>query len=67
MEGQKVRVTFDTNRWPVQFGTYTYEGRDEKGYWLRRADGVQRHFEYADVVEIKILESGEPEDPPEEF
>jgi hypothetical protein len=55
-EGRKVRVTFDTNRWPVHHGTYVYEGRDEVGYWLRRADGVQRHFEYADVAEIQVVD-----------
>lgn len=58
--GDKVRVTFNTDTWPVQFGTYTYEGRDEKGYYFRRADGVQRHFEYGDVVQVELT-SDDPE------
>jgi hypothetical protein len=50
--GKKVKVEFNTHTWPVQFGTYTYEGHDETGHWVRRKDGVQRHFEFGDVVGI---------------
>ncbi len=50
--GKKVRVEFNTLTWPVSSGVYVYEGRDETGHWVRRQDGVQRHFEYGDVVGI---------------
>jgi hypothetical protein len=52
--GKKVKVTF-TN-WPVSSATYVYEGHDEKGYWLRRKDGVQRHFSYEYVVSVEPAE-----------
>jgi len=63
--GKKVLVEFDSSRWPVHKATYTYEGRDETGYWLRRKDGVQRFFERADIVSITQVEEGE-EDVPEQ-
>lgn len=54
LEGKKVLVTFDGNRWPVDKATYVYEGADETGYWLRRKDGVQRHMLREDVVGIEL-------------
>lgn len=59
MVGKKVKVTFDTTSWPVHHGTYIYEGHDEKGYWLRRSDGVQRHMLFGDVTEIRLAKTGE--------
>lgn len=56
--GRKVKVTFDTTSWPVHHGTYIYEGYDETGHFVRRADGVQRHFEFGDVQHIELI----PED-----
>jgi hypothetical protein len=57
--GKKVLVEFDSSRWPVHKATYTYEGYDETGHWMRRKDGVQRHFEFGDVVAITPVEEGE--------
>lgn len=62
MIGKLVRVEFNTARWPVHFGTYTYEGHDEKGYWLRRKDGVQRFFEREDIVEITVVDEELPQE-----
>jgi hypothetical protein len=63
--GKKVLVEFNTATWPIHKATYTYEGRDETGYWLRRQDGVQRFFERGDIVSITPVEEGE-EDVPEQ-
>ncbi len=63
--GQRVRITFNTNTWPVGHGVYTYEGHDETGHWVRRKDGVQRHFAYGDVVAVDPLPD-EAEVSPEE-
>lgn len=54
--GKKVKVSFDTGRWPIASATYVYEGQDETGYWLRRKDGVQRHMEFADVIGIEPVD-----------
>ncbi len=54
--GKKVLVEFNTATWPIHKATYTYEGRDETGYWLRRKDGVQRFFERGDIVSITPVE-----------
>lgn len=56
--GTKIKILFNTQTWPVASGVYTYEGHDEVGYWVRRKDGVQRHFEYGDVVEVIPLATG---------
>lgn len=54
--GLKVKLTFNTETWPIHHATYTYDGADETGYWVIRKDGVQRHFEYGDVVQIELAE-----------
>lgn len=64
--GIKVLVEFNTTTWPIASATYTYEGHDETGWWVRRADGVQRHFEYGDVVAINPVPE-EEEVPEEDF
>lgn len=51
--GKKVKVTFNPATWPIHSATYTYEGHDEGGYWLRRKDGVQRYFERVDIQSIE--------------
>lgn len=56
LEGKKVKVTF-AESWPIDHATYTYEGADETGYWLRRKDGKQRHMLREDVVNIELAES----------
>lgn len=56
--GKKVLVEFNANTWPIRQATYIYEGRDERGYWLRRKDGVQRFFHRADIVRITPVEEG---------
>ena len=50
--GKKVLVEFNTATWPIAKATYTYEGRDEAGYWVRRKDGVQRYFQREDIISI---------------
>lgn len=61
--GKKVLIEFDTNHWPIARATYTYEGSDADGYWVRRADGRQRHFPRSLVVSITpVTES--VEEPP---
>lgn len=52
--GKLVVVEFNTSRWPIHKATYVYEGHDEKGYWVRRKDGVQRYFERADIIGISL-------------
>lgn len=51
--GTKVLVTFNPHTWPIHSATYTYEGHDDAGWWVRRADGVQRYFGRNDVVAIE--------------
>lgn len=59
--GKKVKVTFNPSSWPIPHATYTYEGRDEKGHWVRRKDGVQRHILFGDVILIEPVEEEIPE------
>lgn len=59
--GKKVRVEFNPHTWPIHTATYTYEGRDEEGYFLRRVDGIQRHMLFEDVVGITEVETDIPE------
>lgn len=61
--GKKVLVTFNTKSWPIASATYTYEGHDEKGHWVRRADGTQRHLLYPDVVSVTVTEADVEETP----
>jgi hypothetical protein len=61
--GKKVLVEFDTTRWPIAKATYTYEGRDTEGYWVRRKDGVQRYFRREDVLSITPVEEDVDEQP----
>lgn len=64
LKGKKVVLEFNTARWPIHKATYTYEGHDENGYWVRRKDGVQRYFEREDVVSITLAENQDiPEAP----
>lgn len=59
--GTKVLVKFDPLRWPIHQATYTYEGHDENGWWVRRKDGVQRYFLREDVVEVLPVVEDVPE------
>lgn len=61
--GKKVRVEFNPATWPIHAATYTYEGEDASGYWVRRKDGVQRYFERGDVVAITPVEEDVDEQP----
>lgn len=63
MIGKKVLVEFNTETWPIAKATYTYEGHDEGGYYLRRKDGVQRYIKRENVVGITEVETdvAEPE------
>lgn len=54
--GKKVLIKFNPASWPIAQATYTYEGHDAGGYWVRRSDGVQRYFQREDVVEIIPVE-----------
>jgi hypothetical protein len=58
--GRKVKVTF-TN-WPIGEATYTYEGHDETGHFLRRKDGTQRHIAFEFVVGVDPVDEDVPED-----
>lgn len=62
MIGKKVKVTF-ANNWPIRSATYTYEGFDDKGHWVRRKDGVQRYLNRHDVVDIQPVEEDIDEQP----
>lgn len=57
--GTKVEVEFNTDRWPIHKATYTYEGHDERGWWVRRKDGVQRYFEREDVVSVTPVDDSD--------
>lgn len=59
--GRKVRVTFIN--WPIGQATYTYEGHDETGHYLRRKDGTQRHIAFEFVTAVEPVED---EDVPED-
>lgn len=61
--GKLVELEFNTARWPIHKATYTYEGHDEKGYWVRRKDGVQRYFEREDVVGISLVDGPDTDEP----
>jgi hypothetical protein len=63
--GKKVRISFVN--WPVASGTYTYEGRDEKGHWVRRSDGVQRQLLHEFVTGIEVLPENSNPEPDVEF
>lgn len=54
LEGRKVRLHF-TN-WEVPQGVYLYEGHNEQGHWVRRADGVQRLFPDEYVTGVELIE-----------
>ncbi len=56
--GTKVLVVFGPS-WPIDRATYTYEGRDETGWWVRRKDGVQRHFLFEDVESVTPVSESE--------
>lgn len=57
--GKKVRVEFVD--WPIASATYTYEGHDADGHWVRRSDGTQRHLLYRFVTGITVIEDPEIE------
>lgn len=61
--GKKVLVEFNTHRWPIHKATYTYEGSDANGYFLRRKDGVQRYFDRQDIVGFSLAETDVDETP----
>ena len=52
--GRRVRVTFAPH-WPATQGEYEYQGFDEKGVWLLRDDGWQRHLLYCDIAKVELL------------
>jgi spore maturation protein CgeB len=56
--GTKVLVVFSPS-WPLDRATYTYEGRTETGWWVRRKDGVQRHFRFEDVESVTPVSDSE--------
>lgn len=61
--GKKVKVSFDTSKWPIASATYTYEGHNEQGHFVRRADGVQRIFADDVVVGVEVVEEDISEQP----
>jgi hypothetical protein len=61
--GRKVRVTFNPVTWPIESATYVYEGHNENGHHVRRADGVQRIFADIDVVSVVPTEEDVDEQP----
>lgn len=61
--GTKVLVEFNTEHWPIAKATYTYEGHDDSGWWVRRQDGTQRYFLREDVVALTPVEEDTPEEP----
>lgn len=52
--GKRVRILFNTATWPVASGVYVYEGHNEQGHHVRRADGVQRIFADVDVTDVQL-------------
>jgi hypothetical protein len=63
--GKKVRVTFNTEHWPVRYGRYTYQGYDSEGHWVVREDGFQRYLPNRLVVAIDPVD--DTDIPEEEF
>ena len=61
--GKKVLVRFNRASWPIESATYTYEGHDDNGYWVRRSDGRQRYLLRSDVIEILPVEEDVEEAP----
>jgi hypothetical protein len=54
-EGMQVKVVFNPETWPIHSAIYTYNGRDDEGYWLTRSDGWQRYLLRVDVQHLESL------------